>query len=385
MSQIGTIRNATQLMARIKNLNKDTGVNHTILLQMYFVQRLIERIYTSKYNQNFVLKGGILIASYIGVLERQSRDGDFSVINLALSESNVRKYMKEITETGVEDGVSVTLTKVEQIMQDKEYSGLRVHFIGSLDNIKVPFHIDLGAGAISPPTPHTVEIDKIILSGKITVLAYPIEKAMSEKLQTIVDRKLLNSRMRDFFDIYAVSSRNLLDYPTLALACKNTFAERNTAYNLKDILLLLDKIKCDSWMLSEWEKYVSNYPSRKDLEFKAVIDVIKQVFQRVSTHAKSEQVKSMKELHMFPKDMRTVDSNLTQKIDKSTAYVIASRLGCNVYAVKRSTNKMFILFTNYTYVINEVFSLITNGKSVGTGIVHSINVLCDGKYDCYNS
>jgi len=149
MSQIGTIRNATQLMARIKNLNKDTGVNHTILLQMYFVQRLIERIYTSKYNQNFVLKGGILIASYIGVLERQSRDGDFSVINLALSESNVRKYMKEITETGVEDGVSVTLTKVEQIMQDKEYSGLRVHFIGSLDNIKVPFHIDLGAGAIS--------------------------------------------------------------------------------------------------------------------------------------------------------------------------------------------------------------------------------------------
>jgi len=279
---IDTIKSVDQLKGLMRNLQKEVGAPSTVLFQMYFIQRLIDRIYRSRYRDKFVLKGGALIAAHVGVLLRQTGDSDFSVVELEFTVDGMRQCLSEMVEIDLDDVISFVITNIANIMDNKEYPGLRISLVANYGKMRTPFHMDLSTGKISPPSPQKYEINKLLLNGKITVLAYPIEKILSEKLETLVDRELTNTRMRDFYDIHMLSRQKGLDYSLLLMACTNTFVERNTAFVVEDILSLLNAIVHDEKLNKLWQVFLSEHPSYGNLLFVTVVDSAKRMFHLLS-------------------------------------------------------------------------------------------------------
>ncbi len=275
--------NKDKLTAIIHNVSKEKNVPFNVLLQVYFFERFLSRLVNSEYKDTFILKGGFLLSSLLGIRERSTIDMDFSVSKTTFNRNTIEEIISEINKIEMKDNVSYELKGISEIMEQSTYIGFQVSLIGTLENIKVPFSIDLATG--DPITPHELKYQyhSILKDEIMEIKWYNVESVLAEKLQTILDKKTGNSRMKDFYDIYILRKlhKNLFDTKILKDAIKNTFGYRNTVINKENFILLLEVLIEDKEFINRWINFVKKNHYVENVEFKAVKNEIVELIRLV--------------------------------------------------------------------------------------------------------
>lgn len=267
------MKNSMQLKAKIKNLSEEKKIAHEIILRNYMLERLLERISLSKYKDNFILKGGMLIAAMLGIDARSTLDMDATIKGQNLSEKQIKEVFEDIIKVKIDDNVCMKLIKVEDIREEAEYPGLRVSIETLLDKTKQTLQIDITTGDIITPQEINYSFKLMFEDRKIIIKAYNIETVLSEKLETIIVRGTTNTRMRDFYDIHTLLSDGSCSFEEKDFinAIHRTAQKRGTLQILKlEGDTALANVCKDSDMKNLWKRYTKKYIYAKNIEWATI-------------------------------------------------------------------------------------------------------------------
>jgi predicted nucleotidyltransferase component of viral defense system len=249
--------NAMQFKAKIKNLALKNHIPAQAVLQNFMLERLLERISLSKYKDMVILKGGMLIASLVGISSRTTMDMDATLRGYPLSEETIREALSEICAMQLDDEVTLVFDHVVPIREDDEYGGYRVALIAKFESINTPLKIDITTGDIITPDAIRYAFQSNFEDKKIEVWAYNIETILAEKVETILRRSVLNTRPRDYYDVYIImkTKRRAINKNLFRTALNATAQKRTSLAALRDQDKILQSIQTDTIMRQRWERY----------------------------------------------------------------------------------------------------------------------------------
>ena len=267
-----------QLKGKIRNMAREKNLSSQEILQMYLFERVLERLSTSKYARNFILKGGFLIASMIGIDERTTMDIDTTVKGLTMKKETIEPIIKEILSIDVDDGIEFEYSRIEPIREDDDYNNFRVYFYAKYGKINNPMKMDITTGDEITPAAIEYKYPTIFGEDKIDVVAYNPETILAEKYETVIRRNIGNTRARDYYDIYALYSiyKDSLDVGILREAVKKTGRKRGSLAELEDWQAILDEISEEKVIRDLWESYRNEYSYADKLTFE---DIIKTLYE----------------------------------------------------------------------------------------------------------
>jgi len=268
--------NAMQMKAYMKMEANKLSVTSAALLQNYMLERLLERISLSKYSKNFVLKGGMLISAIVGLDSRSTMDMDTTLRNLPLSEELLFKAFEEIFLIYIDDGIAFKFTKIEPIREDDAYGGFRVSLVARYDTISAPLKIDITTGDAITPREIDFTYQLMFQENEISVLAYPIETILAEKYETIIRRSVLNTRIRDYYDLhvlYRLKSAQI-NIQTLRQAITMTAVKRKSLDLLLQYEQVIQSISIDPQLERLWKVYQKEYVYAAEISFADLIDTL---------------------------------------------------------------------------------------------------------------
>lgn len=247
--------------------------------QLFYFERILERISISNYRGQIILKGGLLLTSIIGDDERTTKDMDVNLKGIPLTRNDVEKVFNEILNIDIDDSVSFQIISIKDIRLEDEYGGFRLNILSKLDNNKTYITVELTTGDVITPKEMKYNYNSIFEDKKIPIMSYTLETVLSEKFQTIVTRGLLNTRLKDFYDVYILinTRMNELNKDNLIKAIKNTFDRRETNFDIEQFNEVIKDLSDDNNMNNLWNEYVSKNPYAKDVKFEGVINAIKQI------------------------------------------------------------------------------------------------------------
>lgn len=267
---------AMQLKAKIKNLALKNHVPAQAVLQNFMLERLLERISLSKYKDMVILKGGMLIASMVGISSRTTMDMDATLRGYPLTEKALQEALSEICAIPLGDEVSLELDHITPIREDDDYGGFRVAIIAKYESINTPLKIDITTGDIITPEAIRYAFQSNFEDKKIEVWAYNIETILAEKVETILRRSVLNTRPRDFYDVYIImkTQQRAVNKKTFITAMIATSEKRMSLGALQDKDKILLTIKTDPIMRQRWDRYCKDNFYAIGIEFDEVIEVL---------------------------------------------------------------------------------------------------------------
>ena len=201
------IKTSRQLKDKIKNLTHGDSLKSQTLLRTYMMERFLERLAVSQYNSHFVLKGGMLVSSMVGIHQRATMDIDATVVALPLTLEDATRTIQEIVNIDLQDGVVFSITNAESIMEEHDYPGLRFTLIGTLDGLRQKVKIDISTGDAITPRAIEYRYPLMFEDRSLQIMSYNLETLLAEKLETIMYRGTSNTRMRDFYDIYMLTGK----------------------------------------------------------------------------------------------------------------------------------------------------------------------------------
>ncbi|WP_286879810.1 nucleotidyl transferase AbiEii/AbiGii toxin family protein [Proteiniphilum sp. UBA7639] len=260
--------------ALIRNMAKEKNINAQIILRNYMLERLLERISLSRYKENLILKGGMLIAAIVGLNSRSTMDMDTTLRNYPLTKETVQSVFSEILSIPVNDNVTLSLKKLEEIRDEAEYPGIRVTIEMFLDETKQTLKVDVTTGDFITPAAINYSFKLLFENRSITVKAYNLETVLAEKLETILSRSTANTRMRDFYDIYVLlqTQHQNIDASVLKEAFKNTIKIRGSEYLMQDTSgQILSELKDSKAMQDLWKRYQKRYDYAKNIPWKKAV------------------------------------------------------------------------------------------------------------------
>ncbi len=272
---------------RIKLLNlskKTNGADYNLILLRFVQERFLYRLSLSAYKENFFLKGGTLLFAHEKFAARPTRDMDFLGDHISRDKENIKRIMLEICSIVCEeDGVTFECGEdeiwLEDITVEKEYNGTRVHMTAHMDTIVQPFSIDVGFGDVIVPQPANLDYP-LLIEGlpAVNVEAYSLETVVAEKFQTMIDRGTINSRMKDFFDVYTILKAGKVDDAMLKEAVTEVFANRGTALDADNVVFSDDFVR-DEMRQTMWKTYLKRIKYKEELAFSEVMDVVRERLQ----------------------------------------------------------------------------------------------------------
>lgn len=273
---------AMQFKAKIKNLAFENHISAQAVLQNFMLERLLERISISKYKDKFILKGGLLIASLVGISSRTTMDMDATLRGYPISEESLREALLEICAIPLEDDVKLVLERIVPIRDDDAYGGYRASIIARFEAINTPLKVDITSGDVITPDaiqyafPSNFENDKLI-----HVWAYNAETILAEKVETILSRGVLNTRPRDFYDVYVMmlTQKQTINNEIFTAALRATCEKRTSLAVLDDKEKILQAIRADETMKQRWERYCKDNYYAKGIAFDEAIAVLINILQ----------------------------------------------------------------------------------------------------------
>ncbi len=273
-------RNTMSFKAIINNMAKENNVAAQSVLQTYMLERLLERISISKYKDNFILKGGMLISAMLGIDSRTTMDMDTTIKGFPLTKDNITNIMDEICNIEIDDNVKLKINKVELIREDDDYSGYRITFEAKYNNeMPVIMKIDITTG--DKITYKEIEYSFILMleDRKIQIWSYNVETIIAEKFEAIVKRGVLSTRIRDYYDVYMLinTQNKIIDKKNLKDAIILTAQHRGTSEIIKDWKKIVEKIANDSKMRQQWKRYQKDNFYAEEIEYKELINAISKV------------------------------------------------------------------------------------------------------------
>ena len=272
------ITSARQLKDKIRNLAKEKGADPQVLLRIYMMERLLERVALSEYHEKLILKGGLLVSSLVGTTMRSTMDTDMTVRGATVSQDEVRNMIEAIISFPLSDGVNFLLNDISDIMDEAEYPGIRVSMTALLEGVRVPLKLDFSTGDVI--TPRAIEYPyKLMFEDRtVNLLSYNLETVLAEKLETIIARTTANTRMRDFYDVYIlfVLYRRELKSDTLADALKATSRKRGSLSLMANAEKVLTDLHDSKEMSALWENYRSKFRYAADISWGKVLLSVRQ-------------------------------------------------------------------------------------------------------------
>ena len=276
---------AAQAKGRIKNIAAKNGADARVLMRIYMMERFLERVSLSAYKDNFIIKGGMLITSMVGVSMRSTMDIDTTVRGQDLSLENAQRIVSEIAGIQIDDGVSFIIKDVETIMDEMEYPGIRFHLDAVFEKMITPIKIDISTGDVI--TPRAVEYNyKLMLEEReIELWSYNLETILGEKLQTILVRERANARMRDFYDICVLVEMyaGKIKVEDFRAAYEATCRKRESVHLIKKEEEIIDIIKGDSKLNEQWINYQKKFSYASDISFEKTISCAKMLISLLQT------------------------------------------------------------------------------------------------------
>lgn len=270
------IHTSKQLKDKVRNISDGNNNKAATLLRNFMMERFLERVSLSSYRNNFILKGGMLVASIIGVNMRATMDIDTTVKSLPLNEEVAREIIMEICDISLEDNVSFQIKSIRTIMEEFEYPGIRVMLEATLDRMRQPLKIDISTDDVITPQAINYDYKLMFEDRRISVLTYNVETLLAEKMQTILKRGIANTRLRDFYDVYSILNYNSesVNQTTLQKAFIATCQKRKTVFTEDDIKEILYLISEDVHMENLWIQFKSNNFYVGELKWGDVIDYV---------------------------------------------------------------------------------------------------------------
>lgn len=270
------MKNAMQLKAIIKNIAKEKHISAQLVLQNYMLERFLERVSLSKYNDNYIIKGGFLIASMVGLDSRTTMDMDATIKGFPVNEKAIRNMIEDIITIPVADDISFRLNSINEIREGNEYTGYRVALYADYEKMAVPLKLDITTGDMI--TPREIEYNyKLMFEERdISVLAYNLSTILAEKLETVVSRGDQNTRPRDYYDIYILTKLQAdnINIDTLSLAMKATAQNRSSIERMKHYVDVMHVVKDSDVMKQQWEDYKKDFDYVSGIEFEDVCDAV---------------------------------------------------------------------------------------------------------------
>ena len=267
---------AMSLKAKIRNIAKQKNIPAQVILQNYMFERLLVRLSASEYKEKFVLKGGMLVAAIVGLDNRATMDRDTTLKNLPLTPEAIRSALEDICDITFDDGVVYEIGTISPIRKDDIYGGYRVMLNARFDIMLTPLSIDVSTGNVI--TPHAVQYNfsEIFDDEKSYELwAYNIETVMAEKVETILRRGIFNTRPRDFYDAYILTTTQNFDMVVFEDALKATANHRGTTDQIADVTSILHNIEESPELKTMWDKYRKQFSYAKDITYEQIMDSIK--------------------------------------------------------------------------------------------------------------
>ena len=275
--------NKDSVTEKLRKRAKELRLNYNLVLNQFFFDEFLKLLSISRYQNNFMLKGGMLLTYTLGIQNRATQDIDFLVKGLTIDAVQIKDILSTIISGADTSGVWFeVLNDGDNIRLEDKYGGVRYHIIGHLSNIRVPFAIDIATG--DPIYPDAkIELYTTILNEDILLKLYPLESVLAEKLQTILARAENNSRSKDFYDIYTIMRNNekQVDIDALKVSVDLTFTYRKTHILKNTALDIVCQIDDNDEIKSRWKRYQKKSPYAKDIGFENVIDEIKRLIEIV--------------------------------------------------------------------------------------------------------
>ena len=277
MINIESIKGKIRSMAEKKNLKSQE------VLQIYFFERFLERLSKSNYKNNFVIKGGFLISSLIGIENRTTMDMDTTIKGIPLKEEKIKEIVDEIININVDDEIKFEIKDISYIREEDEYENFRISLLANVGRTKNSMKLDLTTGDAITPKEIEYTYPCIFSKENIKIMAYPLETILAEKYETIIRRNITTTRMRDFYDLYTLYKlkKDEIDYEILKEAIERTSDKRGSDEIMQDYKEIIEDIKEDSYLRSLWEVYCSENKYIGDLTFDKVVDVVTIITNRV--------------------------------------------------------------------------------------------------------
>ena len=270
------MKNAMQLKAIIKNIAKNKNISAALVLQNYMLERFLERVSLSRYHDNYIIKGGFLIASMVGLDSRATMDMDATIKGYPVNEEAIRKMVEDIIAVPVEDAIHFCLKSVRKIREGDEYTGYRVALTADYEKMAVPLKLDITTG--DKITPREIEYSyKLMMEDRsIRVLAYNLSTILAEKLETVVSRGDQNTRPRDYYDIYILSKLQAenIDVDSLKAALSATTAKRGSSELMMQYAEIMRTVKSSDVMKRQWDNYRKDFDYAAGIEFEETCDAV---------------------------------------------------------------------------------------------------------------
>lgn len=269
------IKNAKSLMDKSRNLAKSCSITTNEVLQNFMFERILERLSVSKYKNNFILKGGLLLSSIMGIDTRTTMDMDTCIKGIDLTDEQLYEVLNEILNIDIEDGVIFEIKNSRPIREEDTYGGLRYNIVAKFDNVRVDLSIDIATGDLI--TPHEIEYDyKMMFEERnLKIMAYNVESIIAEKFQTVIARGILNSRLKDYYDLYYLVTYKEFSKQHIKDAIIRTFNKRETEIEKIDNTIL--EIKQSDFIKERWTSYSKQYIYSKGIEFEQILNVIEKI------------------------------------------------------------------------------------------------------------
>lgn len=268
-----------QIKGRIKSVAKQNNADARTLMRIYMMERFLERLAQSEYRDNFIIKGGILVTAMIGVAHRSTMDIDTSMKNLNLSAEDALRVVNQVKDIDLDDGVSFEVKDVSNIMDEMEYPGIRVTMNANVGRLITPLKIDISTGDVITPRAIEFNYDLLLEDRSISLWSYNLETILAEKLQTVLARGILNTRMRDFYDIRMLldTYEDKINKAVLKDAFAATCKKRGTDHLQEQAEEIIKIIEADEQLRVLWRAYQKKYSYAAEIDYASVISGVRKL------------------------------------------------------------------------------------------------------------
>ncbi len=268
-----------QIKGRIKSVAKQNNADARTLMRIYMMERFLERLAQSEYRDNFIIKGGILVTAMIGVAHRSTMDIDTSMKNLNLSAEDALRVVNQVKDIDLDDGVSFEVKDVSNIMDEMEYPGIRVTMNANVGRLITPLKIDISTGDVITPRAIEFNYDLLLEDRSISLWSYNLETILAEKLQTVLARGILNTRMRDFYDIRMLldTYEDKVNKAVLKDAFAATCKKRGTDHLQEQAEEIIKVIEANEQLQVLWRAYQKKYSYAAEIDYASVISGVRKL------------------------------------------------------------------------------------------------------------
>lgn len=273
------MRTPEQLKGYLRNLAKEKKISAQELLQVFMFERLIERLSMSEYRDNLVLKGGLLVASLIGIDERTTMDMDTTIVGYPVTEESMEALIKDILAVKLDDGIQFKYIGLTPIRKNDDYSNYTITLEAKYEGILVPLKIDVTTGDVITPSKIAYDYYLSFEDKTVLIYSYPLETIFAEKLETILSRNVTNTRARDFYDLYLLYNTkwDKVNLNVLKKALIATAINRETVDEVYGYIDVMNDISTSKTVISSWDRYQHENAYAQAIELNDIFKVISNI------------------------------------------------------------------------------------------------------------